>query len=165
MTTPDSDTMTTPDSDIMTIPDLDITSTIGLKHADPQFDIPRLGFGVYRSPADVCRASCLEALRCGYRYIDTAQYYENEVQVGEAVRESGIPRDQIFISTKILFRCGSVEKTLERCRQSVKDIGLGCIDLFLIHSPSSGAEGREEMWRALEILKKEGGARAIGVSN
>lgn len=97
--------------------------------------------------------------------IDTAQYYDNEAAVGEAVRESGIDRSKLFITTKVLSPCGSVEKTLERCRQSVKEIGLGYVDLFLIHSPGGGPKAREEMWKALEKLKEEGGTKAIGVSN
>lgn len=126
---------------------------------------PPIGFGVYQSPPNVCKQSCLSALQCGYRHIDTAQYYENEAQVGGAVRESGLPREEVFIETKILWPVGSVEKTLERCRQSVKEIGLGYVDLFLIHTPSSGPEGRKELWQALEKLMEEGGTKAIGVSN
>jgi diketogulonate reductase-like aldo/keto reductase len=124
-----------------------------------------MGFGVYQSPPNLCKASCLEALRRGYRAIDTAQYYENEAQVGQAVRESGIPREEIFVTTKILNSAGSLEETLEQCRQSVKTLGLDYVDLFLIHSPSSGPQGREELWLALEKLLHEGGTRAIGVSN
>jgi diketogulonate reductase-like aldo/keto reductase len=131
----------------------------------PPLTHPILGFGVYLSPAEDCKNSCLAALRTGYRCIDTAQCYDNEVAVGDAVRESKIARKSLFITTKVLSPLGSVEKTLQRCRQSVKDIGLGYVDLFLIHSPAGGPEARKELWKALELLKSEGGTKTIGVSN
>lgn len=128
--------------------------------------IPRLGFGVYQSPASVCEKSVAVALKEGYRHIDSAQYYQNESEVGEAVRKSGIPRDQIFVTTKILSPAGSVQKSYEAAATSVDKFGLdGYVDLFLIHTPSSGPKGREEMWLALERLYEEGKAKAIGVSN
>jgi diketogulonate reductase-like aldo/keto reductase len=131
----------------------------------PPLKIPRLGFGVYRSPPSQCVSSVLSALSTGYRHIDTAQFYGNEEQVGEAVRRSGLPRSDVFVTTKILKAQGSVEKTLEKLRGSVRRIGLGWVDLFLIHTPSGGRESRREMWEALERLKSEGGAKSIGVSN
>ncbi|KAI5849300.1 NADP-dependent oxidoreductase domain-containing protein [Morchella snyderi] len=127
--------------------------------------MPHIGFGVFRSDETTCKASCLSALKLGYRHIDTAQYYENEVQVGEAVRESGLPRESVYVTTKIMQPVGSVEKSLQALRESVGKIGLGYVDLFLIHSPSSGKEGRKELWTALEELKKQGGTKDIGVSN
>ena len=126
---------------------------------------PVLGFGVYLSPLSICIQSCLTALRAGYTLIDTAQFYENEAAVGEAVRDSGIDRSTLFITTKVMTPAGSVEKTLEKCRQSVKDIGLGYVDLFLVHSPGGGPDARREMWGALEKLLEEGLTKAIGVSN
>jgi diketogulonate reductase-like aldo/keto reductase len=149
----------------MTVSELTLRSIVELPNSRVPLRCPNIGFGVYQSPPGVCKQSCLAALQCGYRHIDTAQYYENEAQLGEAVRESGIPREEVFITTKVLSPCGSVEKTLERCRQSVKEIDLGYIDLFLIHTPSSGPEGRRELWQALEKLLEEGGTKAIGVSN
>jgi diketogulonate reductase-like aldo/keto reductase len=131
----------------------------------PPVKIPRIGFGVYRSAPNQCVQSVLTALSLGYRHIDTAQFYENEAEVGEAVRKSGLPRSEVFVCTKIMNPEGGVEKTLEKCRESVKKIGLDWVDLFLIHSPSSGEAGRREMWEALEKLKEEGGAKSIGVSN
>lgn len=128
--------------------------------------IPRLGFGVYRSRPDVCTTSCLKALSVGYRHIDSAQYYANEVQVGEAVRRSKIPRDSVFVTTKILYPEGSVDKSYQKIVDSVNKINLdGYVDLFLIHSPSSGPNGRKEMWQALEKAHEEGKVRSIGVSN
>ena len=129
--------------------------------------IPRLGFGVYQSATNVCVRSCLTALQTGYRHIDTAQFYRNESEVGQAVRESGIPRKDVFITTKILSAGGSPDATVKKCRESVTKIDgeEGYVDLFLIHSPSGGKAGRKEMWQALEKLVEEGKAKSIGVSN
>ncbi|KAI4141058.1 MAG: hypothetical protein L6R39_005524 [Caloplaca ligustica] len=130
--------------------------------------MPRLGFGIYQSPRDVCVKSCLTALRAGYRHIDSAQFYRNEWEMGEAVRQAGIPRSEVFLTTKILSAGGSVEKSYQKCLESVKTIDPtenGYVDLFLIHSPNSGAKNRKEMWQALERLVEEKRARSIGVSN
>ena len=147
---------------------LSLKSTLTLANS---LTIPRLGFGIYLSPRDVCEASCLHALKTGYRHIDSAQFYANEAEMGEAVRKSGIPRQEVYLTTKILSAGGSVEKSLAKCRESVKKIDKGeegrqgYVDLFLIHSPSGGPEARKEMWLALEKLVEEGGAKSIGVSN
>ena len=130
--------------------------------------MPRLGFGIYQSPTDVCVNSCLTALRAGYRHIDSAQFYRNESEMGEAVRQSGIPRSEVFLTTKILSAGGSPEKTYQKCLDSVKAIDPnegGYVDLFLIHSPSPGSAKRKEMWQALEKLVEGKKARSIGVSN
>ncbi|KAI9677428.1 MAG: hypothetical protein M1817_006382 [Caeruleum heppii] len=143
---------------------LAINDVIGLPHSTVK--MPRLGFGVYQSHPDICIKSCLAALRAGYRHIDSAQYYANEVQVGEAVRQSKLPRKDVFITTKILGAGGSPEKSYKRIVDSVEKIGLdGYVDLFLIHSPSGGSAARKEMWQALEKAHEEGKARSIGVSN
>ncbi|KAJ5182840.1 hypothetical protein N7492_000456 [Penicillium capsulatum] len=129
--------------------------------------IPRLGFGVYRSPPNQCVQSCLTALEVGYRHIDTAQFYANEAEVGEALRTSNVPRDQVFVTSKILSPAGSAEATYDKLLASVEKIGGpgGYVDLFLIHSSSSGSHGRRHLWQALEKLHEEGKARSIGVSN
>ncbi|CAK38248.1 hypothetical protein CBS63078_9770 [Aspergillus niger] len=129
--------------------------------------IPRLGFGVYRSPSAQCVQSCLKALEVGYRHIDTAQFYANEKEVGDAIRSSGLPRSEIFVTTKILSPAGSPEATYERLLASVEKIGGpdGYVDLFLIHSSKSGSSGRKHLWQALERLLEEGKAKSIGVSN
>ncbi|CAI7603860.1 unnamed protein product [Penicillium palitans] len=129
--------------------------------------IPRLGFGVYRSPTNQCVQSCLKALDAGYRHIDTAQFYANEAEVGEALRTTSIPRDQIFVTTKILSPAASVEATYDKLLASVHKIGGadGYVDLFLIHSSSSGSAGRKLLWQALEKLYAEGKTKSIGVSN
>lgn len=129
--------------------------------------IPRIGFGVYLSPEKQCTRSCLAALKAGYRHIDTAQYYENEKEVGEAVRQSGLKRSEVFITTKILNAQGSLDKSYASVLNSVHVIDGedGYVDLFLIHSATVGFEKRKELWLALEKLHKEGKAKTIGVSN
>ncbi|KAL9601190.1 MAG: hypothetical protein Q9219_002690 [cf. Caloplaca sp. 3 TL-2023] len=153
-------------TDTMSSSKLSLTSTIQIVNSS--LTMPRLGFGIYQSPRDVCVKSCLTALRAGYRHIDSAQFYRNEAEMGEAVRQSGIPRSEVFLTTKVLSSGGSPEKTYQKCVESVKSIDSsenGYVDLFLIHSPSSGSAGRKEMWQALERLVEEKKARSIGVSN
>lgn len=128
--------------------------------------IPALGFGVYQSHGDICNKAVDVALKAGYRHIDSAQYYANEAQVGEAVKASGVPRKDIFITTKVISPPGDEEETYKSLVASVDKIDKGgYVDLFLIHSPSSGPEGRKTLWLALERLLKEGKTKAIGVSN
>ncbi|KAI4187795.1 MAG: hypothetical protein L6R41_002562 [Letrouitia leprolyta] len=145
---------------------LSLTSTIPLINST--LTMPRLGFGIYQSPPQVCVTSCLTALKAGYRHIDSAQFYRNESEMGAAVQKSGIPRSEVFLTTKILSSGGSPEKTYQKCLESVKNIDAsqgGYVDLFLIHSPSSGSAGRKELWQALEKLVEEKKAKSIGVSN
>lgn len=134
--------------------------------------IPRLGYGVWKSPKDICTQSVLTALSLGYRHIDTAQLYQNEAEVGAAIKASGIPRKEIFVTTKMQYPANdSVEDTLERMKRSVQLIDPGeenrngYVDLFLVHTPASGPVGREILWKALELLKEEGKTIDIGVSN
>jgi diketogulonate reductase-like aldo/keto reductase len=130
--------------------------------------IPRLGFGVYQSSTSQCVQSCRNALQAGYRHIDTAQFYANEAEVGKAVRDFGIKRSDVFLTTKILSASGSVQKSYDKCLASVEKIDPGMdgyVDLFLVHSPNSGMEKRKEMWLALERLYDEGKVKCIGVSN
>ncbi|KAK7947771.1 uncharacterized protein PG986_008657 [Apiospora aurea] len=145
-----------------------ITDTLRLSSSRP---IPQLGFGVYKSPPELCIQSCLTALRAGYRHIDTAQYYANESEVGEAVRQAA-PKSSggdVFLTTKILSPEKSVEENYAKCVESVKKLDAGSdgyVDLFLIHSPNcGGAENRKMLWQALERLHQEGKAKSIGVSN
>ena len=111
--------------------------------------------------------SCLKALEAGYRHIDTAQFYANEAEVGEALRTSTVPREQVFVTTKILSPAASVEATYDKLLASVHKISGadGYVDLFLIHSSSSGSAGRKLLWQALEKLFFEGKTKSIGVSN
>lgn len=129
--------------------------------------MPQLGLGTYLSPPDLTVQSCLAALQAGYRHIDTAQYYQNEEQVGEAIRMSGLARDNVFVTTKILTPGDTPESTYTKCVDSVQKISgkSGYVDCLLIHSPSVGETKRKEMWLVLERLYREGKARAIGTSN
>ncbi|KAI1007164.1 hypothetical protein K3495_g1056 [Podosphaera aphanis] len=144
---------------------LSLDDRLPLPNSDVQ--IPRLGFGVYQSPGDKCRNSCLSALEAGYRHIDSAQYYENESQVGDALRISGIPRHEVFITTKILYSAGSIDATYAKLIESVEKIDGkdGYVDLFLIHTPNGGSQARKEMYLALEKLLEAGKTKSIGVSN
>ncbi|KAK0642324.1 putative oxidoreductase C2F3.05c [Lasiodiplodia hormozganensis] len=145
---------------------LSIASTLPLLDSPAQ--LPRLGFGVYKSTAETCVRSCLTALKAGYRHIDTAQFYANEEQVGQAVKESGIPRSEIYITSKVMTASSDVPATYEKIVDSVRkldDRPDGYVDLFLIHNASISAEGNKIMWAALEQAKAEGKVKDIGVSN
>lgn len=144
---------------------LNLTSTLPLSNS--KYKIPQIGFGVYLSPQATCVKSCLTALRAGYRHIDTAQYYANETEVGQAVKDSKIARSDLFITTKILSPGKDVDSTYQSIEESVNKLGGndGYVDLFLIHSPNGGKESRTLMWQALEKAKEKGIVRDIGVSN
>ena len=144
---------------------LSIESTFALKNS--KYQIPQIGFGVYQSPTDVCVTSCKKAFEAGYRHIDTAQYYANETEVGRALAESGLPREKVYITSKILSAEKDVESTYKKIAESVEKLAGkdGYADLFLIHSPNGGAEARKLMWQGLEQAKKHGKVRDIGVSN
>ncbi|EJT99856.1 Aldo/keto reductase [Dacryopinax primogenitus] len=134
------------------------------------YSMPLLGFGVWASPGHLTAQSCVYALQAGYRHIDTAQMYRNESEVGDGVREfckqSGVKRENIFVTTKMSAPEASHDETMTALKASVDKIGLdGYVDLFLIHSPRSGPEGRQALWKAMEQLHAEGKARSIGVSN
>ncbi|PNY24089.1 oxidoreductase [Tolypocladium capitatum] len=129
--------------------------------------IPRLGFGVYQLYGQHCQRAVLAALAAGFRHVDSAQLYRNEAEVGAAVRQSPVRRDDVFLTTKIRAAAGSPEKTYRSALDSVNKLGGagGYVDLFLVHIPGSSRAAREELWKALEQLHDEGKARAIGVSN
>ena len=144
---------------------LSIDSKLALPNS--KFSIPQIGFGVYLSPPEKCVKSCSEALKAGYRHIDTAQYYENEADVGKALRESGLPRNEVYITTKILSAGKDSDETYKKVVESISKLSGegGYVDLFLIHTPNGGPEARKLMWQALEKAKDEGLIRDIGVSN
>lgn len=144
---------------------INLQSTLPLPNSPHR--IPQIGFGVYQSPPPTCVTSCLNAFGAGYRHIDTAQYYTNEPSVGRAIRESNIPRSELFITSKILYPGNDVESTYKMIEESVKKLDgeEGYVDLFLIHSPNGGKESRRLMWLALEKAKERGKVRDIGVSN
>ncbi|KAL4155127.1 hypothetical protein PRNP1_007240 [Phytophthora ramorum] len=127
--------------------------------------MPLVGLGVYKAAAgEEAYESVLSALRLGYHHIDTARLYENEADVGRAVRDSGIPREQLFITSKLREFHWGYDKAVEGTRSSNELIGCGYIDLFLLHQPFD-PKLRADTWRALEDLQAEGILRDIGVSN
>jgi len=129
-------------------------------------EIPIFGLGCYRSePGAEAYESVKMALAHGYRLIDTAELYANEGDVGRAIRDSGIPRDQIHITTKFWAGNGhGHERVMASFAKSLRLLGVEYVDLYLIHSPGA-VQGRMDTWRAFEKLKAEGKARSIGVSN
>jgi diketogulonate reductase-like aldo/keto reductase len=152
---------------IMTHNELTLASTIPLRESGGQ--MPVLGFGVYQIDRPDCIAACLRAISAGYRHIDTAQLYQNEEEVGVALQQCGLPREEVFVTTKIRYPRLGKGKTYLRALQSVQKIDPregGYVDLFLIHTPHTlKPKDRKELWQALEKLHEEGKARAIGVSN
>jgi len=130
-------------------------------------EIPWLGLGVFQTePGVVTRNSVAYALEAGYRSVDTAAMYANEADVGEAVRASKIPRDEVFVTTKLWHTDHGYEPALRAGRASAQRLGLGVIDLYLIHWPRANTpQDRLDSWRAMTELKREGICRAIGVSN
>ncbi|KAI0313333.1 Aldo/keto reductase [Amylostereum chailletii] len=125
--------------------------------------MPLLGFGVYQNYTTT--ASVLEALKVGYRHVDSAQAYRNEAHVGEAIRQSGLPRSDVFVTTKCINKTHGYESTLRGVDISLEKFGFDYIDLFLIHDPMSGHERRLDTYRALLKAREEGKIRSVGVSN
>ena len=125
--------------------------------------IPEIGYGVYRIPENGKTKECvLKALKAGYRHIDTAQVYLNEKEVGDAIKESGIDRKEIFLTTKIWINNFGDNKTYDSFIKSLNKLGTDYVDLLLLHQPFGDYYGA---WRDLEKIYKEGKAKAIGVSN
>jgi len=126
--------------------------------------IPRLGLGCYQLPDGPPALHAVDyALEVGYRHLDTARMYGNESSVGEAVRNSFVPREEIFITTKLWNDDHGYDRAITACQESLNDLGLDYVDLYLIHWPVE--DKRRDSWRALETLAEEGLCRAIGVSN
>jgi 2,5-diketo-D-gluconate reductase A len=127
--------------------------------------IPQLGFGVFQVPPEDTRAVVEDALEAGYRHIDTAAAYRNERGVGEALAASGIPRDEVFVTTKLWNSQQGYEEALAGFEASLGRLGLDRVDLYLIHWPVPTEDRFVETWRAFERIHEEGGSRTIGVSN
>ena len=123
--------------------------------------MPVIGYGTYQTPPSITERCVADALRIGYRSIDTAQCYGNEREVGLACRKSGIPRSELFITTK-LWACHGYQDTLRSIEGSLKKLNLDYIDLLLIHEPTGDVH---EIYRAMETAYKDGKLRAIGISN
>ena len=124
--------------------------------------MPQLGYGVYQVTKEECERCVLEALKAGYRLIDTAQSYFNEEEVGSAIKKSGIPREEIFLTTKVWIEHYGYENTKNSVLESMKKLQTEYLDLVLLHQPFGDAYGA---WRALEDLYEEGKIRSLGISN
>lgn len=125
--------------------------------------MPLEGFGVFQIPdADICEQAVTDAIKSGYRLIDTAAAYMNEEAVGRAIAKSGVPREELFIVTKLWVQDAGYEKAKKAFNTSLEKLGLDYLDLYLIHQPMGDYYGA---WRAMEELYKEGKVRAIGVCN
>ncbi|MBW3084656.1 putative oxidoreductase [Austwickia sp. TVS 96-490-7B] len=141
------------------------TPMIPLTSASSASHIPQLGYGVYKLTPDQAVECVGEALRVGYRSIDTASFYGNEDGVGRAVRDSDIPREEIFVTTKLWNDAHGYEQTLRAFEESRNRLGLDYVDLYLIHWPCPGQDQYVDTWKALLHLRDEGVIRAAGVSN
>ncbi len=133
-------------------------------------EIPRLGLGVWKiRDGEAVRNSVMSALQAGYRHIDTAMIYRNETGVGEGLRQSGIPREEVFMTTKLWVRDQGYDRTLAALTASLERLGMDYVDLYLVHWPFADeekiSEKRSSTWRGMEELYRQGLARAIGVSN
>nr|WTA00035.1 aldo/keto reductase [Streptomyces sp. NBC_00857] len=127
--------------------------------------IPQLGFGVFQVEDDRTTDAVLAALEAGYRSIDTAAVYGNEAGVGRAIAASGLPRDELFITTKLWNDDQGYDATLAAFEAGLAKLGLDHVDLYLIHWPTPARDRYLDTWRAMEKLLADGRARAIGVSN
>ena len=131
-----------------------------------EISMPRFGLGVWQMSDMECEASILHALNNGYRLIDTATAYGNETAVGEAIRKSEIPRDEIFVVTKLRrVHATGFDETIIQCKESLERLGLDYVDLYLVHAPPENISVRGEVWKAMEECLKLGLTRSIGVSN
>jgi 2,5-diketo-D-gluconate reductase A len=127
--------------------------------------IPQLGFGVFQVPPEQTAQAVGTALEAGYRLIDTAQGYQNEEGVGEALRRSGLPRDEVFVTTKLTNSEHGADRALRAFEGSLHALGLDEVDLFLIHWPVPARDLYVQTWQTLAKIRAEGRARSIGVSN
>ena len=148
-----------------TVPIANTNTTTGER--THEVEVPTFGLGVYlmQEPGE-CKSSVLHALEKGYRLIDTAMAYGNEHEVGEAIRESGIAREELFVVTKLRQpHANSHEETLERCQQSLENLGLDYMDLYLVHAPPKDPSARPFVWQGKEECLSSGWTRSVGVSN
>lgn len=140
-----------------------MTPTTPLITLNNGLDMPILGFGVFQlTDLEQCERIVHDALQTGYRLIDTAASYENEEAVGKGIKRSGVPRQELFITTKLWLTDAGYERTKLAFDRSLRRLGLDYLDLYLIHQPYGDVYGS---WRAMEELYREGRVKAIGVSN
>lgn len=133
--------------------------------------VPAIGYGTYKSVGDDSSRIFLEAIQQGYRYLDTASFYENEAEIGRAVRESGVARPELLLASKVWKTEMGYDETMRAAERSLNRLGTDYLDLYLIHWPRPDLENPDwrtlcrETWRAMERLYGEGVFRAIGISN
>jgi 2,5-diketo-D-gluconate reductase A len=127
--------------------------------------IPQFGLGVFKIPPHQTAEAVRQALADGYRHIDTAEMYGNERQVGQAIADSSLPREQIFVTTKLDNDSHGYDSAIRSLEKSLDQLGLDHVDLFLIHWPLPAKDRYVETWKAFEAAHADGRARAIGVSN
>jgi diketogulonate reductase-like aldo/keto reductase len=139
--------------------ELSLSSRVALNNG---VEIPALGLGVFQVPNEEACRVVRQALEIGYRHIDTAAYYGNEEGVGRAVRESGLARDEVFVTTKLWHTDNGFREALSACDRSLEALGMDHVDLYLVHWPRGDRQGA---WKAMERILDEGKARAVGVSN
>ncbi|HET7305915.1 MAG TPA: aldo/keto reductase [Segeticoccus sp.] len=139
--------------------------TVHLRTGTGTIPMPQLGFGVFKVPADEVVAAVGKALEVGYRSIDTAKLYANEEGVGQAVRDSGIPREDLFVTTKVWNDEQGYDETLRAFDASSQRLGMDVVDLYLIHWPCPGQDTYVDTWKALLKLREDGRIRAAGVCN
>ena len=145
----------------------DMPMTVPTQALNNATTIPQLGFGVFQIPPESTKEAVLTALRTGYRHIDTAQMYGNEQGVGEAIAESGVPREELFVTTKLNNNNHLPADVKRSLRQSLDLLGLDRVDLFLIHWPLPDVHDGDfvSTWRAMVEARQEGLATSVGVSN
>jgi methylglyoxal/glyoxal reductase len=140
---------------------VNLASVVELSNGVP---IPWLGLGVFKSPPGRETEQAVRwALEIGYRHVDTAAFYENEADVGRALKDSGVSRDEVFITTKVWNTDQGYDQTLKAFDRSRRNLGIDQVDLYLVHWPVKGKY--RDTWRALETLLADGKVRAVGVSN
>jgi 2,5-diketo-D-gluconate reductase A len=127
--------------------------------------IPQLGYGLYKVPATDAARLCLDAIAIGYRHLDTAAFYGNERAVGEAVHAAPVPRDELFVTSKVWKDDNGFDTALRAFDASMTRLGLESLDLYLIHWPVPSTDRYVDTWRALVRLREEGRVRSIGVAN
>ncbi len=134
--------------------------------------IPKVGYGTWQIPNSEAYQCTLDALSIGYRHIDTAKAYRNEKAVGKAIKESGLKREDVFVTSKLPAQTKGYQETLQAFNETMNDLGLEYLDLYLIHAPwpwdemgKDCTEGNIQSWKAMELLYKEGRIKSIGVSN
>ncbi|WP_181781888.1 aldo/keto reductase [Pseudonocardia pini] len=128
-------------------------------------EVPAVGFGTFPHAGDDSRTTAISALDAGYRLLDTALRYENEQGVGRAVREYGLPREEVLVATKLAGRHHGYDETIKGFHESLTNLGLDYVDLYLIHWPLPRLDRYVDSWKAMITLRDEGLVRSIGVSN